>query len=175
MAISVAIVEDHNTLRRQWVERFDFFESVYIVFDADSGEACLHKLEALPPANQPAVILMDIELPGMSGIQTTLRIKDRFPAIDILMLTVFEEDEKIFSSIQAGASGYLLKDISTESLVRSIEELHAGGAPHGPKSRPQIDDLCAYPGVTHSQHTQCLSPFQPIQTRTRATRRPHPR
>ena len=132
MPIRAALVEDNPTLRRRLIERFRFFEDVVLVFSAGSGEACLERLADLSPDAHPQVILMDIELPKMSGIDTTALLKDRYTNIDVLMLTVFEHEEKIFASIQAGASGYLLKDASTEEIVSAILDLVRGGAPMSP-------------------------------------------
>ncbi len=140
MSVRVALVEDNKGLREQLVERFRFFDEVELVFSAGLGEQCLDKLASLNPVRLPEVILMDIELPGISGIETTLRIKEKYPNIDIIMFTVFEHDDKIFKSIQAGASGYLLKDSSTDALVGAILELHRGGAPMAPRiARKMLD------------------------------------
>ena len=77
----------------------------------------------------PDIILMDIEMPKKNGVEATIEIKSKFPTLDIMMLTVFEDEEKIFNSIQAGASGYILKDEPFESIVKSVKELYDGGAP----------------------------------------------
>lgn len=132
MPVRVALVEDNPTLRRRLVERFRFFEAVEVLFVAPDGESCLDELDRCAVTRRPQVMLMDIELPGISGIETTARLRERYPEIDVLMLTVFEHEEKIFQSIQAGASGYLLKDTSTEVIVKAVEELVRGGAPMSP-------------------------------------------
>ena len=128
----VALVEDNANLRQHFVERFRFFEDVKLVFSAGSGEECLTKMAALPMDEQPAVVLIDIELPGISGIETTRQLTAEYPNIDVMMLTVFEHEEKIFAAIQAGASGYLLKDESTDIIVGALLELQRGGAPMSP-------------------------------------------
>lgn len=132
MPVPLALVEDNPTLRHRLLERLRYFEEVTVVFAAETGEACLRHLEALAGDALPRIILMDIELPGISGIDTTALVRDRYPSIDVLMLTVFEEEDKIFASIQAGASGYLLKDTSTEAIVAAVDLLEAGGAPMSP-------------------------------------------
>src|SRR5690606_1583409 len=105
---------------------------IELVFAAGSGEEFLDRIEGLSEDLLPQVVLMDIELPSMSGIETTARLRERSPAVEVLMLTVFEHEDKIFASIQAGASGYLLKDSSTDVIVGAVLELLAGGAPMSP-------------------------------------------
>ena len=77
----------------------------------------------------PDVVLMDISLPGMSGIEATARLKEKQPEVDVIMLTVFDDNDKIFDALQAGASGYLLKNASPDDLCRAIFDVRAGGAP----------------------------------------------
>ena len=132
MHVRVALVEDNATLRRRFVERFRFFEDIELVLASGSGEEFLQALATLPTAQRPQVVLMDIELPGISGIETTARLKKDYPEIDVMMQTVFEQEDKIFASIQAGASGYLLKDASTDKIVGAVLELVRGGAPMSP-------------------------------------------
>ena len=132
MPVNVAIVEDNATLRMRLLERFQFFDSVSVVFAAATGEGCLSKLLQCKADERPQVILMDIELPGIDGIQTTGAVKDKYPDIDILMLTIFEHEERIFNSIQAGASGYLLKDTSTKNILSYSLEIVTGEAPTSP-------------------------------------------
>ena len=132
MHVRVALVEDNATLRRRFVERFRFFEDIELVLASGSGEEFLQALATLPAAQRPQVVLMDIELPGISGIETTARLKKDYPEIDVMMQTVFEHEDKIFASIQAGASGYLLKDASADKIVGAVLELVRGGAPMSP-------------------------------------------
>lgn len=125
----IAVAEDDPVTRKNYIQRFAFFKEIEIVALARSGKDLLRKLERLSINAVPHVVLMDIEMPGLSGIETAALVKDEFPDTEIMMLTVFQDDEKIFRSIQAGASGYLLKDCSTEELVQAIAELRDGGAP----------------------------------------------
>jgi DNA-binding NarL/FixJ family response regulator len=87
--------------------------------------------KALPDLLQvrPDVILMDIKLPGMSGIECVARLRDQLPATHVIMLTVYEDSERIFQALQAGADGYLVKSSPTETLLAAIEDVHRGGAP----------------------------------------------
>lgn len=132
MPARVALVEDNPAYRSRFIERFRYFGDIELVFAAGSGEEFLDRIEGLSEDLLPQVVLMDIELPSMSGIETTARLRERSPAVEVLMLTVFEHEDKIFASIQAGASGYLLKDSSTDVIVGAVLELLAGGAPMSP-------------------------------------------
>jgi DNA-binding NarL/FixJ family response regulator len=132
MPITIALVEDNETLRRRFIERFRFFDDVELVLAAGSGEAFLGRLRELSTDRHPQVVLMDIELPGISGIVTTARLKEAWPDIEVMMLTVFEDEDRIFDSIRAGASGYLLKDATTDAIVGAVLSLMKGGAPISP-------------------------------------------
>lgn len=128
MNIKIAIVEDQARIRENLRARLSFYEDIEIVFEAENSEKALSALNSILEAGHPQVILMDIEMPGKSGIETTQEIKSLYPEIDILIQTVFEQEEKIFQSIQAGASGYLLKDDPINKYVEAIQELATGGA-----------------------------------------------
>lgn len=134
MSIRVAVVEDHPHLRDRLVQQLAFFEEVELVLVSESGDAFLADLAVRERSRAPLpeVVLMDIEMPGTDGIGTTARVRERFPAVEVLMLTVFEDEDKIFAAIQAGASGYLLKDAGAEAIVRAVGEVAAGGAPTSP-------------------------------------------
>jgi len=127
--MKIAIAEDNPIIRKQYLERFEFFPEIEIILLAENGKELLEKLVKLDSENLPEVILMDIEMPVLNGIEATLKVKEKYPEIEIIMLTVFKDEENIFNAVKAGAMGYLLKDISTEELTGSIEELLAGGAP----------------------------------------------
>ncbi|HMB89501.1 MAG TPA: response regulator transcription factor [Rhodothermales bacterium] len=129
MPIPIALVEDNDTLRRRFIERLGFFRDVELTLTAGSGEDFLGDLERLPADRHPRVVLMDIELPQISGIDTTALARERYPDLEVIMLTVFEDEDKIFQSIQAGAAGYLLKDTDTGTIVGAILDLLQGGAP----------------------------------------------
>jgi DNA-binding NarL/FixJ family response regulator len=129
MSIRAALVEDNPSLRKRFVEQFKLFTDIQLIFSTASGEEAIRRLKKLPPSKLPHVVLMDIELPKQSGIETTKELKDLFPDIDVMMVTVFEDEAKIFQSIQAGASGYLLKDESLNNIEQAIKELANGGAP----------------------------------------------
>lgn len=129
MNIKVAIVEDNSSLRKRFEEQFAFYKDIKLVGSYATGEAAVNGLQKMPPSKLPHLILMDIVLPKMSGIDATIALKELFPEIAVMMITVFEDEAKIFQSIQAGASGYLLKDDPPDRIVDAIRELSRGGSP----------------------------------------------
>ncbi|MDR9416623.1 MAG: response regulator transcription factor [Gracilimonas sp.] len=138
MDIKIGIVEDQRNIREKLVKRFNFFEGIKVVLVAENGEKAIELLDKSSAEESPDILLMDIELPGMSGIDATAHVKASFPNIDIMMQTVFEDQDRIFKSIQAGASGYLLKDESIEHYVAAIREMANGGAPINPAVASKI-------------------------------------
>jgi len=90
-----------------------------------SGEEGLRDI----PGENPDVVLMDINLPGMNGIQCVARLKEHMPKIQVLMLTTYDDGDLIFDSLRAGANGYLLKNMPQRELVQAVQQVHAGGAP----------------------------------------------
>ncbi len=123
--IKLAIVDDNTFLQRAIQDKLDFFEDIDLKFKANHGEDLLEKLEK---NHNLDVILMDIEMPKMNGIEATEIVKSKYPQIKIIMLTVFDNDENIFKSIKAGADGYLLKEVNPEELHNAIIETLNGGA-----------------------------------------------
>ena len=123
--ISVAVVEDHEWVRNSLAAQIDGCAQLRCVSRHRTGEEALRQL----PALRPDVVLMDINLPGINGIECVRRLKEDLPAVNILMLTVYEETEKIFDSLKAGASGYLLKQTSAQELIEAITDVHAGSSP----------------------------------------------
>jgi DNA-binding NarL/FixJ family response regulator len=128
MNVDIAIFEDQVRVRENLRKRLSFYDDIEIMFEAPNAKVGIEKLRSISSGNLPQVILMDIEMPGMTGIEATALVKEEFPNIDILIQTVFEDDERIFQSIQAGASGYLLKDDPIQKYVDAIKELDEGGA-----------------------------------------------
>ena len=125
MRIKVAIVEDSPGTRESLTELLGRAPSLRCVGAYPTAEEALGNI----PREQPDVVLMDINLPGMSGIECVGLLKDRLPATQVLMLTTYEEADLIFDSLRNGASGYLLKNMPPSELVQAIEQVHAGGAP----------------------------------------------
>ena len=121
-ATTVIVVEDRTRIRETIVDLINETDGLRCAGSYGSCEALLERLAD----EVPDVILMDIGLPGMSGIEGVKAVKARFPDVDILMHTVFDDDEKIFQSILAGASGYVLKNAEAEELIRAIREIRVG-------------------------------------------------
>lgn len=123
--ITVSIVEDDAPARgimQEWIRSAPGFQCVGA---HSSVEAALEKL----PAEKPAVVLMDINLPGLSGIEGVRQLKPKLPHTQFVMLTVYEDSDHIFSALMAGASGYLLKQTPREELFAALLDVHAGGSP----------------------------------------------
>ena len=123
--VTVAVVEDSPTVRRnlnRWLDRTPGFKCVC---------TCANGVEALRviPERQPQVVLMDIQMPKMSGVECTAQLKQLLPAAQIIVLTVYEDTETIFNALRAGACGYLLKRSSHQEILNAIREILQGGAP----------------------------------------------
>ena len=127
--ITIGIVDDNAALLQQLKENLTGAGNIEILFTAAHGEEALQKLPTLKKL--PQVILMDIEMPVMNGIEATAIITKE-SEIKILILTVFDTDEKVFDAIKAGASGYLLKDSKPHRILTAIEDVLIGGAPISP-------------------------------------------
>jgi DNA-binding NarL/FixJ family response regulator len=125
MATTVAIVEDDAGVRDGLVRLLGRAKDIRCVGGYPSAEAALRELPAAPPN----IVLMDINLPGMNGIECVRRLKVEAPSIQILMLTVYENAEQIFEALTAGATGYLLKQTPPAELLAALREVHRGGAP----------------------------------------------
>ena len=123
--IKLAIVDDNSFLIKATQEKLSFFDDFDIKFTAIEGKSCLEKLEK---NHNLDLILMDIEMPIMNGIEATQIIKNKYPQIKIIMLTVFDNDENIFNAIKAGADGYLLKEVNPKELHQGIIDTINGGA-----------------------------------------------
>lgn len=131
--IPIAIVDDKRLLRNSLVEQLQYNQPIEVLFTAENGIDFLQQMEKRSKNNQPLVVLMDIEMPQMDGLETVLISKEIYPEIQFLMLTAFSEDEKIFDAVKAGASGYLLKDEKISKIVSSISELlYEGSVPMSP-------------------------------------------
>jgi DNA-binding NarL/FixJ family response regulator len=125
MPIQIAIAEDNIFLLQSIKEKLSFFDDLQLFTFATNGKELMDKLEQYFNLD---LILMDIEMPIMNGIEATANIKKKYPQIKIIMLTVLDDYDSIFKAIQAGANGYLLKEINAADLRKSILETMAGGA-----------------------------------------------
>jgi DNA-binding NarL/FixJ family response regulator len=125
MKLCIAIIDDNNFLIKSVKEKLSFFDNITISFTANNGLECMQKLNENRLTD---LILMDIEMPGQNGIETTALTKQKYPHIKIIVLTVFDNDENIFNAIQSGADGYLLKDTRAQELYNAIIQTMEGGA-----------------------------------------------
>lgn len=123
--IKVAIVEDHKVTREGLETIINLSNEYRCVCTCSSAEEALRTL----PAHQPAVVLMDIQLPGMSGVECVGQLKELLPLTQVIMVTVYEDPDRIFRALRAGASGYLLKRATPEQVLGAIREVQQGGAP----------------------------------------------
>lgn len=131
--IPIAIVDDKRLLRNTLSEQIQYNQPIEVLFTAEHGIDFLQQMEKRPKNNLPLVVLMDIEMPEMDGLETVLISKEIYPDVQFLMLTAFSEDDKIFDAVKAGASGYLLKDENISKIVSSIQELlYEGSVPMSP-------------------------------------------
>ncbi|MGO4770299.1 response regulator [Flavobacterium sp. W22_SRS_FK3] len=125
MKIRVAIVEDDKNYNQALKNIIDFQEDMECVAQFFNGKNALQKLEAI----EPDVVLMDIQLQDLSGIDIVFKLTELMPGTTFVMCTSFENDEKIFSALRAGASGYLVKGDPLDKIIQAILEAHKGGAP----------------------------------------------
>ena len=125
MPISVSIVEDNDKLRGTLARVVNRAANFSCVSDYANAEDALKQL----PQVHPDVVLMDINLPGMNGVECARQLKQLLPQTQVMMLTVYEDTENIFNALAAGASGYMLKRTSSKELLEAIQEVHRGGSP----------------------------------------------
>jgi DNA-binding NarL/FixJ family response regulator len=146
--ISIVIIEDDEDVRedlRSLIQSEEGFACAGAYADAETGIAYL--------TDNPAdIVLMDIQLPGMSGIECVRRLKSVHPDMQFIMCTVFHNDESIFNALKAGATGYLLKTDDPGKIVDAIYELHAGGSPMTPQIARRVIDSFKKPSVNEEIH-----------------------
>jgi DNA-binding NarL/FixJ family response regulator len=145
--VRVLIAEDHPLFREGMRGRLDRVADVAVVGEAASGD------EAVELANklEPHIILMDIKMPGLNGIEATREIQRANPQIGILVLTMFEDDDSVFAAMRAGAKGYLLKDSGGEGVVRAIRAVASGEAVFGPGVAERIIGFFSAPRTAAPQ------------------------
>jgi DNA-binding NarL/FixJ family response regulator len=125
MPISISIVEDNDKLRATLARVIDRTDGFRCVSDYGSAEDALADL----PKIKPDVVLMDINLPGINGVECVRQLKKLLPQIQVMMLTVYEDTENIFNALAAGANGYMLKRTPAKELIEAIREMQRGGSP----------------------------------------------
>ena len=123
--ITLTIVEDLDEVR-EGLKQFISLNPEFKVLDTyKTAEEALYEI----PKQKPDIVIMDINLPGMNGIECISQVKSKSPATQFMMFTVYENDEKVFEALKAGASGYLLKNTGLVQLIEALKELHNGGSP----------------------------------------------
>ncbi|MBI3915104.1 MAG: response regulator transcription factor [Chloroflexi bacterium] len=138
MGIRVLIVDDHAMVRQGIATFAEIQDDIEVVGEAENGREALARVEEL----KPDVVLMDLLMPEMDGVTATREIKARYPDVKILALTSFVNDEQITPALKAGASGYLLKDISAEELMNAIRAVQRGETPLAPLvAKKLVEDI----------------------------------
>lgn len=145
MSLKISIAEDNYFLYKAISEKLSFFEDISIKYHVNNGAELIGKLEE---DHNLDVILMDIQMPVMDGIKATELVKNKYPQIKVIMLTVMDDDAYVFNAIKAGANGYLLKEIDAENLYKSIIEVTEGGAPMTPSIALKTLNLLRSPDIS---------------------------
>ena len=151
--ITIWLVEDNDTFRNTLVRVINQSDSMKC---SEAFSSCEDALEALKSETHPNVVLLDVNLPGMNGIDGIKEIKGLAPATQVIMLTMFDDHDKVFRSICAGASGYLLKTSSREKITEAIREVVNGGAPMNGQIARAVLDMFAK--MAAPKHDYGLSP-----------------
>jgi DNA-binding NarL/FixJ family response regulator len=142
MPIKVAIVDDDEGIRASLATLIRRAPALRLVGDYADAEAALKDI----PHRPPDVVLMDINLPGINGVECVRQLKGSLPAIQFLMLTVYEDSDSLFNSLKAGASGYLLKRTASARLLEAIRDVYGGGAPMTPQLARRVVQYFSKPG-----------------------------
>jgi NarL family two-component system response regulator LiaR len=151
--IKVMLVEDHVLVREGTREMLDQEDDLQVVAEAGDGEQAVQ----LAAEYRPDIIIMDIARPKLNGIEATRQIKAANPTTSVLVLTAYDDDQYVFAFLEAGAAGYLLKDISTSDLIRAIRAVHAGESVlHPAVTRKVIDYFARQPGEERGETSDPL-------------------
>ncbi|MFZ4752985.1 MAG: response regulator [Chitinophagaceae bacterium] len=151
--IRIALVEDNTVNRNSFIQKIAHFNDLDLVINAKHGHEFLEAIKNLPAHLMPQVVFMDIEMPMLNGIDTIHLAKPLHEDIHFIILTVFEDDENIFAAVQAGASGYLLKHESHQTIYDAIIEVKEyGGAPMSPAIARKTLRLLGQPKSTDTQN-----------------------
>jgi DNA-binding NarL/FixJ family response regulator len=141
MQIKVAIVDDDEGIRTSLAALIRRASTVRLAGEYADAESALREI----PNHPPDVVLMDINLPGIKGVECVRQLKAQMPAVQFLMLTVYEDSDSLFNSLKAGASGYLLKRTASARLLEAIRDVHAGGAPMTPQLARRVVQFFSVP------------------------------
>lgn len=137
MQIRVALFEDNNKLRESLKQLVDSAEDMTCTGAFADANKLIHNMRQA----DPDIVMMDINMPGTSGIEGVRIIKENFPGVHILMQTVFDDNDKIFAAICAGASGYMLKKTTPQKMIEAIRETYQGGAPMTPSVAVKVLEM----------------------------------
>lgn len=158
----IGITDDQELNRRSLAEKLTLSGVFEVVLLAENGASFLEQMGHLAKEKQPQAVLMDIEMPLMNGVEAVRRGKEAYPDVHFLMLTVFDEDDKITEALQAGAAGYLLKDESISQISQVIQDVIArGGAYLSPKVAKQVVNMLNDKTQRKSHMTDEASPVSP--------------
>ena len=152
--IRVLIADDHAVVRQGLRTFLDLQADIDVVGEAADGEEAV----AVAAEHAPDVILLDLVMPRLDGIGALRRLRETAPAARVIVLTSFGEDERLFTALRAGASGYLLKDVEPAELVRSIRTAHSGGAPLSPAVAARVVEELASGGGAGRAAADDLTP-----------------
>ena len=141
LPIRIMVVDDHAMVRRGLATFLMVFDDFQLVGEAESGEESIQRCAEI----LPDVILMDMVMPGMNGATATRAIRKQFPQVQVIALTSFKEGDLIRSALEAGAIGYLLKDVSADGLARAIRAAHAGRATLSPEAAQSLVETASQP------------------------------
>jgi DNA-binding NarL/FixJ family response regulator len=144
--IKVAIVDDDEGIRSSLATLIRRAPTMKFVGDYPDAETAIREI----PKNPPDVVLMDINLPGMNGVECVRQLKAVLPQTQVLMLTVYEDSDSLFNSLKAGASGYLLKRTVSARLMEAIRDVHSGGSPMSPQLARRVVQFFTQPNQTAS-------------------------
>jgi DNA-binding NarL/FixJ family response regulator len=150
--IKVAIVEDLDEVRRGLVSFINFDPELQVIGSFANAEDAVGHL----PADPPDIAIVDIQLPGMSGIECIEAVREKCPGTQFMMFTVYENDEKVFDALKAGASSYLLKKTPPAVIIESLKELYKGGSPMSPDIARKL--VKNYQGRNKNANALLLSP-----------------
>lgn len=154
--IKVALVEDHEQFRSKLTELVEGADNLVLVGAFQDGAAAL---KGIPPV-KPDVVVMDIQLPVVDGVECVRKLKALLPETSFLMLTAYEDSDRLFESLKAGAGGYLLKRTSPTQFLQSIQELHDGGSPMTPQIARRVVQFFAGPAKTTGSELDQLTSGQ---------------
>jgi len=160
--IRVVVVDDEERIRRNLVKLINQHDGIEVLGTASSGPGAVELVDQL----EPDLVLLDLGLPGMDGIHVTQQIKQRHPKVEVLILTVFDEEDRVLAAILAGAAGYLLKGVSTDRIVEAIRDVSVGGSVIQPTlARRLLNRFQSEPSTDQSDATaESLPPLSPRET-----------